>query len=88
MGDQFVKAVARGRRVTESKVREDFGQGRIFDARRAVGVGMCDRIATLDQVLAELGVSRVTAQPQRMVFLYRRPLRTESKLRMSTAPVD
>jgi signal peptide peptidase SppA len=53
-GADFIKAVAGGRRVTQTKVREDFGQGRVFGAREAVARGMADRIATLDTVLAGL----------------------------------
>ncbi|NEU95059.1 S49 family peptidase [Bradyrhizobium uaiense] len=50
-GADFVKAVAGGRRVTQTKVREEFGQGRMLGAREAVARGMADRIATLDQVI-------------------------------------
>lgn len=50
-GADFVKAVASGRRVSQTKVREEFGQGRMVGARDAVARGMADRIATLDQVI-------------------------------------
>ncbi|UGY14602.1 S49 family peptidase [Bradyrhizobium septentrionale] len=50
-GADFVKAVASGRRVSQTKVREEFGQGRMVGAREAVARGMADRIATLDQVI-------------------------------------
>jgi hypothetical protein len=53
-----------GRRVTQTKVREDFGQGRVFGAREAVARGMADRIGTLDDVLAGLA-SRVPARSRR-----------------------
>ena len=52
--DDFVRAVATGRRVSQTKVREDFGQGRVVSAQRAVQVGMADRVATMNEVLAEL----------------------------------
>ncbi|MBP2433925.1 ClpP class serine protease [Bradyrhizobium elkanii] len=51
-GADFVKAVAGGRRVSQTKVREEFGQGRMVGAREAVARGMADRIATLDQVIS------------------------------------
>ncbi|WP_375780858.1 S49 family peptidase [Bradyrhizobium sp. ma5] len=51
-GADFVKAVANGRRVSQTKVREEFGQGRMVGAREAVARGMADRIATLDQVMS------------------------------------
>ncbi|GIQ73203.1 S49 family peptidase [Bradyrhizobium sp. RD5-C2] len=50
-GADFIKAVANGRRVSQTKVREEFGQGRMVGAREAVARGMADRIATLDQVI-------------------------------------
>lgn len=53
-GAEFIKAVASGRRVTQTKVRDDFGQGRVFGAREAVARGMADRIATLDDVIGGL----------------------------------
>lgn len=50
----FVKAVARGRSVSVETVRgPDFGEGRMVLARAAVQQGMANRIATLDQVIAE-----------------------------------
>lgn len=56
--DLFISAVARNRGVSPAAVRAEWGQGRTFTARRAVEVGLADRIATLEEVLAELGVSR------------------------------
>lgn len=52
-GMMFEKAVARGRRVSRDDVHAKFGQGRMFDARRAVKLGMADRVATLDEVLTQ-----------------------------------
>ena len=51
---QFRGAVARNRGVSEADVDANYGQGLTFDAKRALERGMVDRIATLDQVLAEL----------------------------------
>lgn len=51
---QFLEAVATGRRVTVAAVAANFGQGRTLSATEAQAVGMVDRVATLDQVLAEL----------------------------------
>lgn len=50
---QFIDAVARGRGIEASKVEADFGQGRSFLAKEAISRGMADRIATLDEVIAE-----------------------------------
>ncbi len=51
---QFVEAVARNRGIDRATVEANFGQGLTFDAARALERGMVDRIATLDEVLAEL----------------------------------
>jgi signal peptide peptidase SppA len=52
----FVQAVARGRNVSSLDVRTKFGEGRIVLAADAVRARMADRVATLDQTLARLGV--------------------------------
>ena len=57
-GNQFEKAVARGRGIKQDLVHNKFGQGRVFDAKTAVKLGMADRVATLDEVLQGYGVSR------------------------------
>jgi signal peptide peptidase SppA len=57
-GGMFEKAVARGRKVSVEEVHKRFGQGRVFDAKAAVKLGMADRVATLDEVLSDYGVSR------------------------------
>ena len=63
---QFLAAVASGRRTTPEAVAQQFGQGRTLTAEQALAVGMIDRIATLDQVLAELITPQSTgsAAPQ------------------------
>jgi signal peptide peptidase SppA len=55
-GVMFEKAVARGRRISADEVHKKFGQGRLFDAKQAVKLGLADRVGTLDEVLAEYGV--------------------------------
>lgn len=59
--DNFVAAVARGRRVKEDVVRADpetakahFGGGRSYSAKRAVALKMADSIESLDEVIARL----------------------------------
>lgn len=51
--DQFVADVARGRGVSADVVRNGYGQGRMVVAPDALREGMVDRIATLDQIIAE-----------------------------------
>jgi ClpP class serine protease len=69
-GADFVKAVASGRRVTQTKVREEFGQGRVFSAREAVARGMADRVATLDQVIAGLAQKMPTRARRRSALAF------------------
>lgn len=55
----FVRAVARGRGVPVAAVRgEQFGEGRVYNAQEALRRGMVDRLATLEQVVAELAGGR------------------------------
>lgn len=51
---QFLQALAQARGVTPGVVAERFGQGRTLTAPEALAAGMIDRIATLDEVVAEL----------------------------------
>jgi capsid assembly protease len=60
---QFVRAVAKGRNVSQTRVREGFGRGGMVLAENAVEEGMADRVASLDQVLARYGVSLADVAP-------------------------
>lgn len=50
----FVKSVARGRGTSQTAVREGYGQGRPMLAADAVKQNLVNRVATFDDVLAEL----------------------------------
>ena len=52
--DAFVDAVARGRGVKASAVRNGFGEGRVVAAKDAVAEGMADRVETLEQTAQRL----------------------------------
>lgn len=54
----FVGAVAKGRGVATSVVRESFGQGRVVGAEKAKELGMVDRIETFDQLVKRLSSSQ------------------------------
>lgn len=54
----FTRAVAKGRGVSVDSVRGGFGEGRVVGAQEAVKLGMADRIATLDDVVATMPISR------------------------------
>ena len=58
---QFVAAVAKGRDVRASVVRGGFGQGYVVNAKDAVSLGMANRVGTLRETLARLGVADVAA---------------------------
>lgn len=61
----FVEAVARNRETDPSTVEAEYGRGRLLSARQALDVGMVDRIATLEEVLEDLGVDRSDLQNAR-----------------------
>lgn len=57
--NDFVTAVARNRGTTATKVRADFGQGRVVDAKSAVAAGMADRVATMEKVVQRMASGRI-----------------------------
>ncbi|MCC7006000.1 MAG: S49 family peptidase, partial [Ottowia sp.] len=50
----FIEAVARGRNVPISHVREGMGQGRVLGAGSALAQNMVDGIATFDEVFNQM----------------------------------
>ena len=48
----FLAAVGRGRGVPADYAKATYGDGRLFDARQALRLGLADRVATLDDVLS------------------------------------
>lgn len=59
----FVKGVAQNRGSSQEKVRGGFGEGRSLLAQDALKAHLVDRVATLDAVLAQLGV-KTGANPE------------------------
>ncbi len=57
-GAMFEKAVAKGRGIKAEDVHSKFGQGKVFNAQKAVSSGMADKVGTLDDVLMRFGVGR------------------------------
>ncbi len=55
--EMFCQALASGRDTTVTKVKKDFGEGRVVGAKQAKAVGMIDKIGTLQELLQSLGVS-------------------------------
>jgi capsid assembly protease len=68
----FTKAVARGRSVPISQVRDSMGQGRVLGADSAFAQNMVDGIATFDEVLKKMRQSakhsskHLSKQPSRL----------------------
>lgn len=62
----FTAAVAKGRGVKAERIEKDFGQGRMRLAAEAVELRMADRVATLEQIIAEVNATR-TAKTKRKV---------------------
>jgi signal peptide peptidase SppA len=63
--DMFIDALAKSRGTTANRVRGNYGEGRVFSAKRAVEAGLADRIGTLERVLEELGAGRATSSGKR-----------------------
>lgn len=60
--NMFVDAVARNRNVSSDKVRTGFGEGRVVSAKRALSLGMADRIATMDDMIRDMMPKRKPGQ--------------------------
>lgn len=54
LGDEFIRAVADNRGVSEEEVVKDFGEGFVLTGRRAVAVGLADALGSEEGVLASL----------------------------------
>jgi signal peptide peptidase SppA len=59
--DSFIKAVAKGRGVAQSKVKEGYGQGEVYSASRAQSLGMVDKVCTLESILSRYGSTHVSS---------------------------
>ena len=51
---KFVSALARNRGVGKKRVEEDFGQGRLLNAEKALEAGMVDKILTFQELMSQL----------------------------------
>lgn len=69
-GADFIKAVAGGRKVTQAKVREEYGQGRVFGVREAMARGMADRVATMSDVISSMMPKPATRARRRSALAF------------------
>jgi protease-4 len=67
---RFVKLVAESRKLSESRVRA-FADGRIYTAEQARELGLVDRVAYLDEVIAM--AKKAAGVPEARVIMYHRP---------------
>lgn len=69
--DAFMAAVASGRKMSLKAVRDKAGDGQVMSASEALSAGLADRVATLDQVVAELsaGKGRVWRRRSALAFV-------------------
>ena len=66
--EAFVSDLATGRGVSMKTVRSDFGQGRVFPAKRALAAGMVDRVDTMQNTIERLaGGKAVRRRPMSAV---------------------
>lgn len=63
IGGEFEAAVARGRGVSRKQVLDEFGQGQVFRGKRAIGLGLADKLGTAAQVISKLTKGRATIVP-------------------------
>lgn len=66
VGREFETALARFRGLPVETIRKDFGRGRMLDAKRAVAVGMADKIATMDETVSRFATGRGRAKRKRV----------------------
>lgn len=59
IGAMFDAAMARGRGVTTKAVLDTFGQGLTFSGKKAIGIGLADKMGTFNQVMTKLTKGRV-----------------------------
>lgn len=52
----FVGAVARGRKASQTSVRDGMGQGRVLTAKDALAAGMIDRVGTMQDLMGSLSI--------------------------------
>jgi signal peptide peptidase SppA len=82
---RFVSDLARFRGVTAAHVLENFGKGRVVDAKRAVQAGMVDKVMTLQEVVGKLGAGRIRLATQRAEDNWDSPTLREQKLQRAAA---
>lgn len=73
----FVGDLARFRGVSDSFVSENFGKGRLVDAKTAVNAGMADRVGTLQEIAGKMMSGRIRISNERAQDNWNAPTRRE-----------
>jgi signal peptide peptidase SppA len=60
----FTSDVSKGRRVPVAKVRDGYGEGRMFTAQTALREGMVDRVDTLDNSIVRVARGRIGSRTE------------------------
>lgn len=61
--EAFTAAVAQGRGVSQSDVKNGYGEGRVLNAKAAKAANLVDRVETLNETIARLSSRSRTAAP-------------------------
>jgi signal peptide peptidase SppA len=78
---KFIDALARNRGVKPSEVKEKFGKGRAVDADAALEAKMIDKVATFEQMMAQLTGGAGEGSSSRAAALEMKRLRHEQRMR-------
>lgn len=66
--NMFVAAVARGRGVKASDVKNGYGQGRYFSGKQAIEEGLADRVGSVEGVVKELSRGSTNLRARRLAL--------------------
>lgn len=69
LAEIFVSQVAKYRKTTKEKVKNDFGQGGMMIAEKAIKAGMADRLGTFEALIASLQTNTITYGGSQMGLL-------------------
>jgi len=64
----FVGDLSRFRGVSAAHVAEHFGQGRVVNAKSAIGKGMADKVMTFDAIVGRMAAGRVPMRSERALM--------------------
>jgi signal peptide peptidase SppA len=78
LGGEFDAACARGRGVSKKVVADTFGQGQVFRGKKAIALGMADKMGTFGQVIGKLTKGRSSGASARAAAAMPAPAATST----------